>query len=338
MDELRIGVIGAGSIGCDHIRRISERMSGARVTQVMDANLDRAEEAIAHVVGAGAHTDLERIVDPSGVDAVMICSPGRFHEVAILAALDARLPIFCEKPLTPDSAAARRVVAAERRLMRPHIQMGFMRRFDSEYAALRALVREDRLGALLMIHAVHRNARPTNPEYTQRNLIDDSVVHEFDVLSWLAGSSVRSVSVRQGRRNSLSSPELREPILVLIELTNGVLVDVEMNVSAQFGYQVTTEAVFERGVARIGGPSGMQIWHQGSMSVSDHVYYDTRFGAAFDREIQAWLDAVRTGGLVAGPNAWDGLRVAMACEAGVEALETGRTVTVPQEDRPGFYR
>lgn len=336
MEDLRIGIVGAGSIGRDHARRLSTVTAGARVVAVADPDLDGAR-SLAEQWGARAHASLPELLEAGDVDAIMICSPGFAHKQALLTGLKARLPIFCEKPLTPDSASAEEVLAAEQGLDRPHVQVGFMRRFDAEYMALRELIASGDAGELLMLHAAHRNARPTNPHYTQQNLIDDSVVHEFDVLPWLANSPVATVSVRQGRRNSKSLDHLSEPILVLMQLENGVLVDVEMNVSCQFGYQVTTEAVLESSVARIGQPSGLELWTDGTHRRAEHVYYDTRFGAAFDREVQRWVDAVRDGRLVDGPTSWDGYRVALACEAGVRALASGAEVAVGGAAKPDFY-
>lgn len=338
MEDIRIAIVGAGSIGQDHARRITRVTSGARVAALVDPDEARAREVAASVgADVAAHATVEAMLEAGEVDAVMVCSPGFAHKDTLLRTIDAGLPTFTEKPLTPDSDSAEAVLEAEQRLDRPHIQVGFMRRFDAEYQALRRLVASQDAGHLLMVHAAHRNARPTNPNYTQQNLIDDSVVHEFDVLSWVADSPVASVAVRTGRRNSLSLPHLDEPVLVLMQLENGVLVDVEMNVSCQFGYQVTTEAVFEAGVARIGQPAGLELWSDGAHRVAEHVYYDTRFGPAFDREVQCWVDAVRDGRLVDGPNAWDGYRVALACEAGVEALRTGREVAVGGQAKPAFY-
>ena len=109
-----------------------------------------------------------------------------------------------------------------------------------------------------------------------------------------------------------------------------------LNVSVQFGYQVATEAVFEKGLARIGQPSGLQKWTDGRFEIAEHVSFVTRFADAFDRQIQTWVDAVRTGELVDGPNAWDGYRVALACEAGVAALDGG-VIPVDAPARPEFY-
>jgi len=186
------------------------------------------------------------------------------------------------------------------------------------------------------LRGVHRN--PSVPEsYTQSMLITDSVVHEFDVMPWLAGSAVASVEVKYPRRNDRAPERLREPILVLIELENGVLVDVEMNVSVQFGYQVAAEAVFQTGTARIGQPAGLQRWSDARFSIAEHTSFTTRFARAYDAQVQAWVDAVRDGSLVAGPNAWDGYLVALACEAGVRALSEPGPVAVASAERPAFY-
>jgi myo-inositol 2-dehydrogenase/D-chiro-inositol 1-dehydrogenase len=122
-----------------------------------------------------------------------------------------------------------------------------------------------------------------------------------------------------------------------MELENGVLVDVEMNVSIGFGYQVGTEAVFSQGLARIGQPSGLQQWSEGRFSIGEHRSFVTRFAKAYDEQVQRWVDAVRSGTLVDGPNAWDGYRVAIACEAGVEALDSDGPVAVNLPERPAFY-
>ena len=334
--ELRVAVVGAGMMGADHIRRITDRISGARVAAIVEPDAGRAAAAAEHAPGALAFASLEEAIAADAVDAVLIATPGQFHAPVLRPALEARLPILCEKPLTQDSASSLEILELEQQLDRPHIQVGFMRRFDAEYQQLRELIASGDSGELLMVRAVHRN--PSVPEsYTQQMLITDSVVHEFDVVPWLAGSRVVSVEVKFPRRNALAPERLREPILVIMELENGVLVDVEMNVSVQFGYQVSTEAVLERGVARIGQPSGMQRWEAGQFIVKEHESFTTRFAAAYDAQIQRWVDAVRRGDLVDGPNAFDGYLVALSCEAGVRALTEPGAQRVAAVDRPAFY-
>ncbi|WP_447913597.1 Gfo/Idh/MocA family oxidoreductase [Microbacterium phyllosphaerae] len=333
--DLRIGVVGAGLMGADHIARITHRISGAVVSAIIEPDQGRAAAAVFNAPGAAAFSRVEDAIAAHAVDAVLIATPGQFHAPVLIPALEAGLPILCEKPLTPDSATSSDIIQREQKLDKPHIQIGFMRRFDPEYAALRELIASGDAGDLVMVRGVHRN--PSVPDsYTQTMLITDSVVHEFDVIPWLAGSAVKSVEIKFPRRNTLTPEHLREPILVIMELKNGVLVDVEMNVSVQFGYQVGTEAVFEKGIARIGQPSGLQQWRDGQFSIKDHTSFTTRFAEAYDRQIQRWVNAVKDGRLVDGPNAWDGYLVALACEAGVKALDGG-IVPVEAAERPAFY-
>ncbi|WGW11739.1 Gfo/Idh/MocA family oxidoreductase [Saxibacter everestensis] len=335
-NELRVGVVGAGAMGADHIARITHRTSGAAVSAIIEPNPDRAAAAAESAPGTATFTRIEDAIDAGTVDAVLVATPGQFHFPVLEPALDARLPILCEKPLTQDSTSSWAVLEQEQKLDRPHIQVGFMRRFDPEYRALRDVIAAGDAGELLMLHCIHRN--PSVPEsYLQRMLITDSVVHEFDVVPWLAGSPIKTVEVKFPRRNTLAPERLREPILVLMELENGVLVDVEMNVSVQFGYQVAAEAVFESGIAHIGQPSGLQLWQGGRVSTAEHTSFVTRFADAYDAEVQRWVDAVRAGTLVDGPNAWDGYLVSRACEAGIAALEGGGIQSIDAPARPSFY-
>lgn len=333
--DLRVGVVGAGMMGADHIKRINSTIAGATVSAIVEPDEQRRTGALATAPGATGYARLEDALDADAVDAVLIATPGKFHVPVLLPALAAGLPILCEKPLTQDPESSWEVLEAEQATGRKLIQVGFMRRFDPEYAALRELIASGSAGELLMLHCAHRNAAVPD-SYIQPMLINDSVVHEFDVVPWLAGGSIVNVEVRAGKRNSFTPDHLREPILVLMELDNGVIVDVEMNVSIQFGYQVATEAVFEKGVARIGQPSGLQLWQDGTFRIGEHADFTTRFATAYDRQVQAWVDAAVQGD-IAGPSAWDGYKVAVACQAGVKALESSGPISIELPATPDFY-
>ncbi|WP_022883018.1 Gfo/Idh/MocA family protein [Gryllotalpicola ginsengisoli] len=333
--DLRVGVVGAGQMGADHIARLTNTIAGASVSAIIEPDAGRAAAAAALAPGAQTFTRIEDAISAGVLDAVIIATPGQFHEPVLLPALEAGLPILCEKPLTQDPESSWRVLEAEQKGGKQLIQVGFMRRFDAQYRRLRELITSGTAGELLMLRAVHRN--PSVPDsYTQEMLITDSVVHEFDVVPWLAGATITSVEVKYAKRNALSPDHLREPVLVLFELDNGVLVDVEMNVSVQFGYQVATEAVFQKGVARIGQPEGLQLWQDAKFQIDEHQSFKTRFKQAYDVEVQDWVDAAKQG-TIAGPSAWDGYKVAVACAAGVQALKTSGPVPVELPEIPAFY-
>ncbi|WP_268877199.1 MULTISPECIES: Gfo/Idh/MocA family protein [Streptomyces] len=332
---MNVAVIGAGRMGADHARRIHEVISGARVSAVVDVDAARAEAVAARVGGCPAHTDPAAAMAAADVDAVLIASPGAAHEAALLAALDHDLPVLCEKPLTPDTASALRVLQAEQRLGRRRIQVGFMRRYDTEYIELHRLLRTGRLGRPLLLHHRHRNAASPSG-WTSDMLIRDSVAHEADITRWLLGQEITAVTVLRPTPSAHAPDGLQDPQFVILETADGALADVEIFVNCGFGYQVQAEAVCERGTARVGDGHAMVTHMAGRWGGTIHQDYLERFAAAYDREVQAWVDATRRGETT-GPTAWDGYVAAAVCEAGVRSLTEGGRVEVDLAERPALY-
>ncbi|GHJ42387.1 Gfo/Idh/MocA family protein [Streptomyces sp. TS71-3] len=334
-DLLGVAVLGAGHMGADHVRRIDRAVSGARVAAVADPDTARAEAATAGIEGVTLHADPLGALDAPGVDAVLIASPGPDHEEALLAAFARGLPVLCEKPMTPGSAGALRVMEAEAGAGRRLAQIGFMRRYDAEYLRLKELLDSGRLGRPLMLHCTHRNV--SSPAgFTSAMMINSSVSHEVDASRWLLNQQITAVSVLRPRPSAGAPEGLFDPQLVLFETSGGAVVDVEIFVNCGFGYQVRCEAVCESGSARIGEGRTMVVETDGSAREEVPQDYLVRFVDAYDREVQAWVDATRQG-LVTGPGAWDGYASAAVAEAGERALETGGRVTVELAERPPLY-
>ncbi|MFJ4028246.1 Gfo/Idh/MocA family protein [Paenarthrobacter sp. NPDC089989] len=333
--SLRVAVIGAGRMGADHIKRLSTRIHGAEVAAVVDVDLTRAQAAIEGIDGAVALASADEALNNGDVNAVLIATPGFLHEEILYKALENDFPILCEKPLTPDAESAWKVVQAEQALGHKRIQVGFMRRFDAEYSALGSIIRNSELGELLMLHHQHRN--PTTPEgFTNEMLINDSVVHEFDAIRYFTGEEITSVQVRLGKPTRNAPSGQHDPQHVLIETESGVLADVEIYVNAKFGYQVATQASFEDGIVSIGGDNGPYVQTAGKWGGNVTPGFEDRFGAAYDVEVQAWVDAALRGE-IGGPTAWDGYATAACCEAGVEAQKSGEKVKVQLNTKPDLY-
>ena len=335
-DSLGVAVIGAGRMGADHVRRISEVTSGAHVAAIVDLDADRAKAIAAGVEGCAAFDDVAEAMASPAVDAVLLASPGVAHEAALLTAFDHDLPVLCEKPLTPDAASALRVLKAEQRLGHRRVQVGFMRRYDHEYLKLKSLLDSGELGRPLMLHNRHRNPS-SPPDFTTAMLINDSVTHEMDIIRWLLGQEITSVTVMRPTSSGNAPQGLADPQFVVFETDGGVLADVEIYVNARYGYQVQAEAVCENGTARIGDRHDMLVTSRGRWGGTVTPGFVERFEEAYDREVQAWVDATRRGE-VTGPSAWDGYAVAAVCEAGVRAQTEDRRIAVELADRPALYR
>ena len=331
--ELRIAVLGVGLMGSFHVDALTRRVRGSRVVVVNDFLPDKAA-AVAESVGARAVADpLAAIGDPE-VDAVLIASPGDAHEAQVDACLDAGVPVLCEKPLTTDVASAYRIVQKEAALGRPLVQVGFMRRFDPEYVALRELIATGGLGNPLMVHCTHRNPMVAD-HFTSEFMIRDCVVHEVDVARFLLAEEIASVQVVRGAATSRAPEGVADPMLVILETESGRIVTDEVYVRSQIGYEVRTEVVGEQGVATIGLDQNLLLKSaDGRWGGAIAPGFVQRFGTAYDIELQRWVDAARAG-TIDGPGAWDGYAAVAVCEAGVEAVRTGAKVDVRMEPRPG---
>ena len=322
-------------MGADHIIRINTRMSGGIVTAIVEPDAKRAAEALKHAPEAKQFANISDAIASGLIDAALVATPGQFHEEVLLPIITAGLPVLCEKPMTPDVPSALRIIEAEVARGKKTIQVGFMRRFDEGYIELQRQISSSALGELLALHCAHRN--PSVPDwYGNEMLIADSVSHEIDIVRFLTGSPIISAEVKQLKRNKLAPERLNEPILVLLETESGVIATVEMNVSVQFGYQVITEAVFQKGVSEIGRSNGMTTWEAGRSSTAEHVSYLTRFARAYDDEIQSWINAAKIGQL-GGPNAWDGYLSVAVVEAGLKSLKSGEKIDATYVAKPALY-
>jgi myo-inositol 2-dehydrogenase/D-chiro-inositol 1-dehydrogenase len=326
--NLRVAVVGAGMMGADHVRRITAKISNADVVAVVEPDAGRAAAAAALAPGAIAATE---------IDGVIIATPGFLHEPILVTALERGLAVLCEKPLTTSATDSLRIVELEQEhASRPTIQVGFMRRFDTGYQELKALRESGANGALLALHHAHRNPT-TPPNFSESMLIHDSVIHEIDIIPFLTGEAITSVEVKKPRKNSLAPADLPEPQFVLFTTESGTMAIVEINVNAQFGYQVTTDAVFESGVAYIGRDTSQTIVSAGVSGQGVTPSFKERFAAAYDEEVQRWVDAARDGG-IDGPSAWDGYTASVVAEVAVRAQQSGATEHVEYAvTKPAFY-
>ena len=331
---VRVGVVGVGMIGQDHIRRLTRVLSGVDVVAVSDVDLGRAGAVAGGLRDAAVHATGEQLVADDRVDAVVVCSWGETHEQYVLAAIAAGKPVFCEKPLATTQGACRRILAAETAAGRRLVQVGYMRRYDPAYRALREVVQDGSLGLPLLMHCVHRN--PSVPaHYRGDSMINDTAVHEIDMVRWMFGEEIVAVSVLRPRP-SRHSGDLPDPLIVLLETGSGILVDVEVSVNIRYGYDIRGEVVGESGTATLAEPSAVQVRRGGT--VIDRVPADwrERFVRAYDVELQEWVDAVGGDGQL-GPSSWDGYAATAVSDAGLEALRTGARVPVALVDRPALY-
>ena len=334
--SVRVGVIGVGMIGQDHIRRITQVLTGGSVTAVNDVDAARAGQVAAGLPGAVTHPTAQDLIADGNVDAVLVASWGPAHEEQVVAAIAAGKPVFCEKPLAPSRDACQRIMDAEMAAGRRLVQVGFMRRYDAGYRAMKAALDDGGLGAPLLMHCAHRN--PSVPDYgfTTDMIISDSSVHEIDIVRWLFGEEIVAASVLTPRRSRHAPEGLQDPLILVLEMSGGALVDDELFVSARYGYDVRGEVVCETGTVALADVGEVTVRTQNRHSGRVPVDWRDRFIRAYDTELQEWLNAVAAG-TATGPTSWDGFAAAVVTDAALEALRTGQRTAVSMPERPEFY-
>ncbi|GAA1681847.1 Gfo/Idh/MocA family oxidoreductase [Glycomyces endophyticus] len=332
---MKIGLIGAGWIGEEHVKRLAGRVTGAEVVAVSDIDPERAAAAAA-IAGARVVDTAERLIADPGVEAVVVTSWAPVHAEQVLACIAAGKPVFCEKPLTTEAADGLRILDAEQARGERLVQVGFMRRYDAGYRQMKAVLDAGGVGVPLMVHCAHRN--PTQPEsYHSDKPMVDTAVHEIDVLRWLLGEEFATVQVVVPRSTSQRFPHLVDPQILLLETASGARVDVEVFVNCRYGYDIQCEIVGETGTVRLPDPAAPLVRSEGRASYAVVQDFPSRFADAFDTELQEWVDSLRSG-VPAGPSAWDGYAATVVANAAVEARRTGGVVAVDLPGRPAFYQ
>ena len=252
------------------------------------------------------------------------------HAELVRAALRVARPVMCEKPLAPTADECRDVVAAQSALARDLdlVRVGFMRRFDPSYTALRDRVRGGEPGAPLVAHCVSRTVQ-TYPGGDSASSITQSAIHELDIVPWLLDSPIVEVSWQHGR-SSVNAGERQDPQLYLMRTASDVLVTVELFLNARYGYDTRCEVVMETGASALTLPTHVVTDAERRRAVEYPADWIPRYGDAYRIELQEWIDSIAQGRPSTLASAEDGLRAALVADALVESMRCdGAWIAVP---------
>ncbi|SEJ05172.1 myo-inositol 2-dehydrogenase / D-chiro-inositol 1-dehydrogenase [Arthrobacter sp. yr096] len=325
---IRVGVIGAGIMGADHIRNLSTTIGGAEVTYVADLDVDRA--AAAAPPSARITTDPSELINSSEVDAVVVASHDSTHSGLVLECFEAMTPVLCEKPLAPTLMESLEVVAADADIVAATgvslLSLGFMRRFDPGYVALRNAVQSKAQGDPLMVHCISRNASSV-PGATSESAITNSAIHELDIIPWLLDSPITEVSWQAGRSTPRAGTALQDPSFMTIRTADGTLTTLELFLNAQYGYTTRCEVVSELGTAALRDSSLLDVEQQGIRQSSIPADWRPRFADAYRLQLQAWISALAMGETPSLAGAQDGLHAALVAQAMIQSLHSSGAYT-----------
>ena len=335
MQELRIGLIGTGGIGRTHIERINTRLQGGKVTACADP-ASAFGMSVAEKYGLKGYERFTDLIHDPEIDAVICTTADPYHEECVLESIRAGKYIFCEKPLAPKADACRRIVEEEVKAGKKYVQVGFMRRYDYGYRQLKAALESGEYGEALLLHCAHRN--PSVPEDWDNSMaVENSLVHEIDVLRWLLGEDYATAEVRYGKSTNNGPKELHDPQIMILTTKSGVRIDVESFVNNHNDYDIKCEIVCDGAVLNMPEPNYISVNAAARKGRAMYTDCFQRFADAYNEEIQAWINGVKAD-RVDGPDAWDGYCCQVAAAAASKARDTQTVVPVYYDEMPELYK
>ncbi|MBY8879972.1 Gfo/Idh/MocA family protein [Actinacidiphila acidipaludis] len=331
---MRIGLIGTGRIGAFHAATLAG-LDAVTGIVVHDAD-ERSARAVAGRVGARYTPDLDALLD-TDLDGVVIAAPTAFHAELILAARKAGLPTFCEKPVAGTLAETDAVLGALDGTEVP-LQVGFQRRFDAGYLALREAVTDGRLGWTHTLRAVTADPAPPHPGYIPASggIFRDCSVHDFDIVRWVTGREVTEVYATGANRGEdfFAAAGDVDTAVSLLTLDDGSLAACTATRYNGAGYDVRLEVCGSKGTLAAGLTDQSPLTSAEGAPWPAGIPYDgfmDRFQDAYRAELAAFTEVVA--GTRPSPCTGQDARAALAiAEAATRSRLEGRPVRVADPD------
>lgn len=329
---VRFGLLGAGRIGKVHAQAIGGNPK-AKLVAVADP-MAAAAAAISAQYGADVRT-IEAIETASDIDAVVICTPTDTHADLIERFSRAGKAIFCEKPIDLDvervKACLKVVDATGATLM-----VGFNRRFDPHFQAVKQAVVSGQIGEVEMVTIVSRDPGAPPVEYIKRSggIFRDMTIHDFDMARFLLGEEIDTVSAQASVLVDKAIGEAGDydSVSVMLSTASGRHATISNSRRATYGYDQRIEVHGSKGAvaAENQRPVSIEVANaSGYTRPPLHDFFMTRYTEAYAREISAFIDFVESKS-PASPSGADGLIALALAEAAVRSAKEGRAVKVSE--------
>jgi myo-inositol 2-dehydrogenase/D-chiro-inositol 1-dehydrogenase len=327
---VKFGLLGAGRIGKVHAKAVSGN-PGARLVAVADA-FPAAAEAIANAYGCEVRT-IDEIEAASDIDAVVICTPTDTHADLIERFARAGKAIFCEKPIDLDvdrvKACLKVVTETKAKLM-----VGFNRRFDPHFMAVRKAIDEGRIGEVEMVTITSRDPGAPPVDYIKRSggIFRDMTIHDFDMARFLLGEEPVSVTATAAVLVDKAIGEAGDydSVSVILQTASGKQAIISNSRRATYGYDQRIEVHGSKGAvaAENQRPVSIEIaTGEGYTRPPLHDFFMTRYTEAYANEIEGFIAAIEKGAEIT-PSGKDGLAALALADAAVQSVKEKRQISV----------
>jgi len=326
----QVGLIGAGRIGKVHAMSVGANPD-ARIKYVSDVYQPAAEE-LAAAYGAETATVDEIMNDPD-VDIVMICSVTDTHADLIVRSAKAGKAIFCEKPIDLDIERVREVLAVVKET-RAKLMVGFNRRFDPNFQAVKAKIESGDAGKVELVTIASRDPAPPPIDYVKGSggLFRDMMIHDFDMARWLLGEEPVRV---YASASSLVDPAIGkagdvDTAVVTLTCASGRIAVITNSRRATYGYDQRIEVHGSKGMVAAGNvlENSMGFYgNDGVTTAKPMFFFLERYAPAYAAEFASLMEALKSDATLS-PSGDDGYRSLALAEAALASLKSGAAVSV----------
>lgn len=334
---IELAVFGTGRIGRIHAQNLAT-LHGVRLKYLVDPVSSPERDDLA--ANTGAH-----IVEPQAVfadadlDGVVISSSTDTHAGLLLDALAADKAIFCEKPISLDFPTVA-TVATQVEASGVPVMLGFQRRYDPSFRAVRDRIAAGKSGRLEQLVMHTRDPAPPPISYVEVSggMLRDQAIHDFDQARYMTGEEIVSV---YAVGNCQIDPAIGaagdiDSLMVTMLTASGRMVQMSNNRRGPLGFDQRLEAHCADEVLLIDNrpQSDIRIARpEGALSAPPMDYFIARFEAAYRAEMAAFVEMIGAGTApLAGIH--DGLEAQRLAEAALVSIAKGHPVTISPDWQP----
>ncbi len=333
---ISLGIIGAGRIGKVHAQSIMNHITSVRLKTIADPFMNEETEASLRVLGVSDCTkDYKKILNDPEIDAVLICSSTNTHADISLEAIAAGKHVFCEKPVSQDIAKIRQVMEKLKGTKLKY-QVGFNRRFDHNFEAVRAAVANGDVGDVHIVRITSRDPTPPPPEYAavSGGMFLDMTIHDFDMVRYLTASDVVEVFANGA---VLVDPLIGkagdiDTAIISLKMANGALAVIDNSRKAVYGYDQRAEVFGSKGQASVSNDTNSSLILSSETGIHTEkplYFFLERYMASFTKEVRMFVQAIEQDSPVP-VDINDGLQPVLIAAAALRSLKEHRPVLLSE--------
>lgn len=332
----KVGIIGAGRIGRVHSESITKYVKGAEIKAISDVKMTDELKSWAKGMGIpNVYEDYKQILQDPEIDAVLVCSSTNTHAPISIEAARAGKHIFCEKPVDANVAKIKDVLN-EVEKAGVKFQVGFNRRFDHNFKAIKTRVENGDIGEPHLIRVTSRDPDAPPIEYVKVSggMFFDMTIHDFDMIRYLSGSEVVEVYAAGG---VLVNPEIGktgdiDTAVITLKLANGAIGVIDNSRKAVYGYDQRAEVFGSKGAVQTKNDSDSTAVYScatGVIAEKPKYFFLERYMQSFADEMSCFIDSV-THDKPTLVNGNDGLQPVLIALAAKKSLDEGRPVKLSE--------